>query len=352
MRARRWALAGLTTLAACGGADAPVPATDQASGTAVRGALRYDPSRDLGPLFADVQGGALFPDSKTFVDMRPRTTPDSIAAAYAAARTQPGFALAAFVATHFAPPETPPTAPEERSADLATHLRAMWPRLTRPADPPTALTSLLPLPSSYIVPGGRFREVYYWDSYFTMLGLLDSGDTTLVRQVLDNFAHLVRTVGHVPNGNRTYYLSRSQPPFFAAMVGRYASATDTAAALRYLDALEAEHAFWMDGAERLRPGTAYRRVVRDANGHLFNRYWDDRPEPRPESWREDHAIGSTLPDGARETFYRNVRAAAESGWDFSSRWMRDTTTLASLETTALIPVDLNSILYHAERTIA
>ncbi|MCU0647656.1 MAG: alpha,alpha-trehalase TreF [Gemmatimonadaceae bacterium] len=351
-RVARWcALGALLTSSACAPREGAVPA-DTARGTEVRGALRYDPSRDIGPLFADVQGGALFPDSKTFVDMRPRVAPDSIAVAYAATRTRPGFSLAAFVDAHFTPPETPPAAGDERSRDLAAHLRAMWPRLTRPADAPTAVTSLLPLPSPYIVPGGRFREVYYWDSYFTMLGLLESGDTTLVRQVLDNFAHLVRTVGHVPNGNRTYYLSRSQPPFFAAMVGRYATATDTTRALRYLDALEAEHAFWMEGAESLRPGTAHRRVVRDGNGYLFNRYWDDRPEPRPESWREDHALGESLPDTARESFYRHVRAAAESGWDFSSRWMRDTTTLASLETTALIPVDLNSILYHTERTIA
>ena len=85
-----------------------------------------------------------------------------------------------------------------------------------------------------------------------------------------------RTVGHIPNGNRTYYLGRSQPPYFAAMVGLYAAAADTTHALQYLDALEAEYAFWMDGADRLRPGTAYRRVVRLPDGALLNRYWDDR----------------------------------------------------------------------------
>ncbi|WP_277422315.1 trehalase family glycosidase, partial [Pseudomonas viridiflava] len=78
--------------------------------------------------------------------------------------------------------------------------------------------SLLALPHPYVVPGGRFREVYYWDSYFTMLGLVKSGETTLSRQMLDNFAYLIDTYGHIPNGNRTYYLSRSQPPFFSYMV--------------------------------------------------------------------------------------------------------------------------------------
>src|SRR5207249_4463055 len=81
---------------------------------------------------------------------------------------------------------------------------------------------------------------------------------------------------------------RSQPPFFAAMVGLYAQATDTSHALAYLGALEAEHAFWMDGAERLAPGEAYRRVVRLRDGSVLNRYWDDRADPRPESYRPDY----------------------------------------------------------------
>src|SRR5213082_3148349 len=244
---------------------------------------------------------------------------------------------------------------------MEDHIRALWPVLTRPPDTADARSprsdaergsSLNPLPHPYVVPGGRFREIYYWDSYFTMLGLVASGRTDLVRNMLDNFAYLIETIGHIPNGNRTYYLSRSQPPYFAAMVGLYAAATDTAQALRYLDALEAEHAFWMDGAERLAPGGAYRRVVRPPDGSVLNRYWDDRAEPRPESYRQDYELGQTLPAAQREAFYRNVRATAESGWDFSSRWMRDPKDLRTLETTELIPVDLNSLLCHAERTIA
>ncbi|HEX9611075.1 MAG TPA: trehalase family glycosidase, partial [Gemmatimonadales bacterium] len=120
----------------------------------------------------------------------------------------------------------------------------------------------------------------------------------------------------------------------------------------YLGALEAEHTFWMEGAERLVPGQAHRRVVRLPNGVVLNRYWDDRADPRPESYRPDYELGQTLPEARRESFYRNVRATAESGWDFSSRWMRDPRDLRTLETTDLVPVDLNSLLYHAERLIA
>ena len=324
----------------------PAPLGDAAGGL-------YLPERDLGPLFHDVQMASVFPDSKTFADARPLRAPSEIAARYLDVRGDDGFELAAFVEAHFDLPEGVGAGYEsDRSRTMEAHIRALWPVLTRPADDAGEVTSLLPLPNPYVVPGGRFREVYYWDSYFTLLGLVESGRLDLVESVLDNFAHLIETVGHVPNGNRTYYLGRSQPPFFAAMVGLYASATDSTNALRYLDALEAEHAFWMDGADRLQPGEAHRRAVRLANGAVLNRYWDDTPEARPESYREDTELAERLPAGQREAFYRNVRAAAESGWDFSSRWMRDPSDLRTLETTALVPVDLNSLLAHAERTIA
>jgi alpha,alpha-trehalase len=295
----------------------------------------------------------VYPDGKTFVDARPRIAPRDIVARYGERREAPGFDLRAFVSEHFEAPHAVGTGFQaDASRSMEEHITALWPVLTRARDTADARSSLIPLPNAYVVPGGRFREVYYWDSYFTMQGLVENGRTDLVRNMLDNFAHLIRTVGHIPNGNRTYYWSRSQPPYFAAMVGLYAQATDTARALEYLDALEREHAFWMDGADRLAPGQALRRVVKLANGAVLNRYWDDLPQPRPESYREDYTLAQTLPPERREALYRNLRASAESGWDFSSRWMRDSSDLRTLETTELIPVDLNSLLYNLERTIA
>ena len=319
----------------------------------VAAAALYDPARDLGPLFHDIQVARIFPDSKTLVDARPLSPPAVVAARYVSARTMSGFDLPSFVKDNFEVPRAlMEGAPSDTAQSMEAHIAALWSQLTRPADAVDSHSSLIPLPQSYVVPGGRFREVYYWDSYFTMLGLIQDGRTDVVRNMLDNFAFLIRTVGHVPNGNRTYYLSRSQPPFFAAMVGLYASATDSMQATRYLDAMEAEHAFWMAGADSLSPGSATRRIVRLRDGSLLNRYWDDRPEPRPESYREDYELAQRLPVAQREALYRNIRASAESGWDFSSRWMRDPSDLRTLETTELIPVDLNSLLYHAERTIA
>ena len=313
----------------------------------------YDPAHDLGPLFHDIQIARIFPDSKTLVDARPRSAPADLAVRYLAARAVSGFDLGSFVKDNF---DVPRAAIEGTRSDTAqtmeAHIQSLWPLLTRPADMVDPRSSLIPLPGPYVVPGGRFREVYYWDSYFTMLGLIQDGRTDLVKNMLDNFAFLIRTVGHIPNGNRTYYLSRSQPPYFAAMVGLYASATDSMQATRYLDAMELEHAFWMAGADSVARGAAARRVVRLHDGSLLNRYWDDRPEPRPESYREDFELAQRVPAAQREALYRNIRASAESGWDFSSRWMRDPSDLRTLETTDLIPVDLNSLLYHAERTIA
>ena len=338
-----------------GACSLPAPRPSTGIEATVQRALagRYDPVRDLGAFFHDVQLAGIFEDSKTFVDARPRSAPSAIAKQYDAARTSSGFNLRAFVEQNF---ELPRPVGRDFQTDttqtMEEHVRALWPVLTRSPDTVDARSSLIPLPNAYVVPGGRFREVYYWDSYFTMLGLVESGRTDLVRNMLDNFAHLVTTIGHIPNGNRTYYLGRSQPPFFAAMVGLYARATDTSQALRYLDALEAEHAFWMDGYERLAPGTAYRRVVMMPDGAVFNRYWDDLPGPRPESYKPDVEVALTLPESLRARFYRNARATAESGWDFSSRWMRDSSDLRTLETTDLIPVDLNSLMYNSERTIA
>lgn len=314
---------------------------------------QYEPSRALGQLFHDVQMARIYPDGKTFVDARPRVAPAEIVSRYAEAKGAAGFSLRAFVDQYFDAPKARGGQVHTDSArSMEDHIRALWPDLTRPRDTADALSSLIPLPNSYVVPGGRFREVYYWDSYFTMLGLVESGRVDLVRNMLDNFAHLIRTVGHIPNGNRTYYVSRSQPPYFAAMVGLYARAADTARALAYLDELEREYAFWMDGADRIAPGQSHRRVVKVASGAVLNRYWDDLPQPRPESYREDYLLAQPLAPARRDSVYRNLRAAAESGWDFSSRWMRDSSDLRTLETTDLIPVDLNSLLYNLERTIA
>ena len=312
------------------------------------------PSQLYGQLFEDVQMRRVFPDSKTFVDAVPRDVPAAIVERYREERGQPGFDLPAFVARNFDVPR--PKASEYRSdpgQDVCSHIDALWPVLERQPDQAGPRSSLLPLPYPYVVPGGRFGEIYYWDSYFTMLGLEESGRHDLALGMVRNFASLVDRYGHVPNGNRTYYLSRSQPPFLAAMVELIAGKGGDRGAVyaEFLPALAEEHAFWMEGAEALAPGSAHRRVVRLEDGTLLNRYWDDRDIPREEAYREDveTARASGRPP---EEVYRNLRAAAESGWDFSSRWLGDGETLATIRTTELVPVDLNGLMVQLETTLA
>jgi alpha,alpha-trehalase len=306
------------------------------------------PSVLFGDLFDAVQRGRIFADSKAFPDAIPKAAPEAIMDAYREARLQRGFDLRAFVAQYFATPETPEGAYRSDSGQMiCAHIDSLWPVLTRGPDPSTARGSLLPLPRRYVVPGGRFREIYYWDSYFTMLGLEAAGRHDLVDDMLQNFAYLIDEYGHVPNGNRSYYLSRSQPPFFAAMVRLVAQRKGEATYARYLPQLKREYDYWMQGQETLRPGTAHRRVVRLHSGEILNRYWDDRAAPRDEAYLEDleTARGSRRPPAE---VYRNLRAAAESGWDFSSRWLADGRTLSTIRTVDLLPVDLNSLLYELE----
>ena len=127
----------------------------------------------------------------------------------------------------------------DRTKTVQEHILALWDKLTRSPDHIKANSSLIALPDDYIVPGGRFREIYYWDSFFTIKGLQLS-HPALAEKMVDNFAYLIDTIGFIPNGNRQYYMSRSQPPFFALMVNEI-SAKDPKKALKYLPALEKEY---------------------------------------------------------------------------------------------------------------
>lgn len=301
-------------------------------------------------LFVDVQMKRVFADSKTFVDCAPQGEPERILVLYHEQRGQPGFDLAAFVHAHFEAPVVHASHYVSMPGQpLRDHIDGLWDVLTRRPNLHPPKSSLLPLPNSYVVPGGRFTELYYWDSYFTMLGLAESGRHDLLHCMASNFAYLIDAYGHVPNGNRTYYLSRSQPPVFALMVGLFEQ-HGVDEAIAWLPQLCKEYDYWMEGAEALRPGDAHRHCVRLDEGSLLNRYWDDRDTPREESYLEDvlTARASTRP---RAHVYRDLRAGAASGWDFSSRWCDDG-KLETIRTTAILPVDLNAFLYYLERQIA
>ena len=303
-------------------------------------------------LFAAVQSAHVFPDSKTFADALPRESPAAILRHYQAQEPASRAELVLFVSRYFVIPDSTAkvSVASAGSAPLGAHIDALWPQLERDTSTAPRYSSALVVPKPYVVPGGRFRELYYWDSYFTMLGLIQSGRQNLAQDMISDFSWLIDTYGHIPNGTRTYYLGRSQPPFFFEMVAASQRQDPAGAWARYLPELRREYAYWMAGAEALKGTAAARRVVRLADGALLNRYWDDLEGPRDESWREDVELARRSGRDPQQ-LYRDIRAAAESGWDFSSRWLRDPRLLASIETTQIIPVDLNSLLFGLEEAI-
>ncbi|MCU6669846.1 alpha,alpha-trehalase [Enterobacteriaceae bacterium H4N4] len=305
----------------------------------------------LGSLFNDVQRAKLFPDQKTFADAVPKNDPQTILADYQMQRKQTGFDLKHFVDTNFTLPGEGDKYVPPAGQSLRAHIDGLWPVLTRTTSSAGKWDSLLPLPKPYVVPGGRFREIYYWDSYFTMLGLAESGHWDKISDMVDNFAHELDAWGHIPNGNRSYYLSRSQPPFFSLMVELLAT-HDRDALKKYRPQMEKEHAYWMEGVDALQPGQANKRVVKLDDGAILNRYWDDRDTPRPESWMDDITTAQNSPDRPAAEIYRDLRSAAASGWDFSSRWMDDPKKLGTIRTTSIVPVDLNALMFKMEKLLA
>jgi len=305
----------------------------------------------FGDLYADVELEPIFPDSKDFADATAKSPPAEILALYHAQKPNSPEGLERFVVRHFdLPAQAATPAAVSEQVPIRRHIDALWTLLTRDEPIVAPYSSLLPLPRPYVVPGGRFSELYYWDSYFVMLGLAESGRRDLLEDMASNFAGLMDTYGHAPNGTRTYYLSRSQPPFFFEMVGLLSPWDPAAAFARYLPELKTEYAYWMEGANELKPGGAHRHAVALADGSILNRYWDDSDAPRDESYREDVELAAATPRPPQE-IYRDIRAGAESGWDFSSRWFADARTMASIDTTEIIPVDLNAVMFGLENAI-
>jgi alpha,alpha-trehalase len=309
------------------------------------------PDKIYGDLFTEVQMKKVFPDEKTFVDCIPKRKPVDIMYDYGIQKG-PGFNLKKFAEENFElPPGDKGNYTWDSADDIITHIKKMWPLLKRNPDKQVEGSSLLPLPFPYIVQSGRSREIYYWDSYFILLGLKESGDIKTIRDMLDNFAFLIETYGHIPNGNRSYYLGRSQPPFFSCMVELLAGIQGDSIYQRFLPAMEMEYAYFMEGADKLKAGESYRRIVRMKNGDLLNRYWDDAIVPRQESWREDFITAEKSGRNKTEV-YKHLRAGAESGMDFSSRWFADNKKITDIQTTDVLPVDLNSLMYHLEWIVA
>ncbi len=305
-------------------------------------------------LFREVQLKGIFEDSKTFVDLVPKMPLGQVIEIYEDQKSAPDFNLERFVQEYFNDQATAVLQFEtDTTKSMYEHISSIWPKLTRGPDSIIPYSSRLALPFQYVVPGGRFKEIYYWDSYFTLEGLLVDGQDELADNMVANFTHLIDSLGFIPNGTRDYYLSRSQPPFYAMMVTAV-NRKDSLGLVDYLPALVREYSFWMEGNDRLdNEERAVRYVVKINDSTVLNRYWDSGLSPRPEAYKEDlHLAADIAGEEKKQELYTNLRAGAASGWDYSSRWYQEEGDFSSTSTARIAAVDLNCLLYFLETQIA
>ncbi|KAM4566989.1 trehalase [Odontesthes bonariensis] len=328
-----------------------------------------------GPILHQVQEAKLFDDDKHFVDMKLKFAPDVVLSSFSNLSNEwpnatiPPVKLQEFLSAHFDQPGTefeswtPPDwhdkprfldrIADDKLRDWGEKIHNLWKSLGRKIrtsvkDHPE-LYSQIYTPHPVVVPGGRFRELYYWDSYWVINGLLLSEMTNTAFGMIQNFLHLVDRYGFIPNGGRIYYERRSQPPFLTLMVESYYQATkDKELLSAALPLLEREYQFWMHN----------RSVAVNLNGeHVLNRYHVPVDLPRPESYTDDLELAEGLTAEDKRQLWMDLKAGAESGWDFTSRWYIDgeghnNGSLRETRTSQILPTDLNALMCRSEKTLA
>ncbi|XP_034248926.1 trehalase-like isoform X2 [Thrips palmi] len=327
-----------------------------------------------GKLLHVVQTAKIFPDSKTFVDMKVRESPEIALKHFNAMMDETGDKptferVQAFVNQTFedgdeleewvpsdwtAQPAILERIVDDKFRDWAAGLNKLWKTLGRKMKADVQLNpqlySLIYVPHGFVIPGGRFKELYYWDSYWIVQGLLHCDMYDTAKGVIENLLHLVKHLGFVPNGSRVYYEERSQPPLLLAMAQAYYDKTQDLQFVKdNLDTLEQEFNFWMNNS----------MVDVDSNGKTYKlaRYIFMSNGPRPESYREDFETTEGLPtEDAKQRMYWELKSGAATGWDFSSRWFIDDQgtnngQLRDLKATKIVPADLNAFLYGAARSL-
>ncbi|ENN70552.1 hypothetical protein HUJ04_007985 [Dendroctonus ponderosae] len=328
-----------------------------------------------GSLLDTVQRARIFSDSKTFVDMSQINTEEitlrNFNALLAQTNNNPTKAeVAQFVQENFendtelatwTPEDFNPSPSflkrikDDEIKTFASDLVGIWPSLGRKVSSTVFQNpekhSLIGVPNGIIIPGGRFKEFYYWDSYWIIEGLLISDMPRTARGMIENLLSMVETYGFVPNGGRIYYLNRSQPPLLTLMAALYLKYTDDIEWIRAkIGVLDKELTYW------LQEKTV--DVVVKERQHRLAHYISESTTPRPESYYEDITTCTYFPDGEQQKHcYQGLKSGAESGWDFSSRWFFDEdggvkTNLTHIDAQRVIPVDLNAFLCGAFRKLS
>ncbi|GBG77617.1 hypothetical protein CBR_g24063 [Chara braunii] len=333
-----------------------------------------DKFASLACILQAVHDARIFDDAKTIIDMPLNAPLEEILEAFSRlpvaddGRSVCVGSLKSFLEEHFSPAgsdlqpcrpadyvEDPvdflPDVEDERVRKWALDIHRFWLRLCRRVSDRVRIAplqhTLLPLPHPVLIPGERFREVYYWDSYWTIKGLLVSKMEKTASGVVENLIEIGRRVGFVPNGARSYYLNRSQPPMLSRMVREVFEATgDQSLVLKALPVLQQEHEYWTTWPHGV--------SIEDECGqiHSLSRYHALWNQPRPEEHGTDRETAGGMTELAAAQFYCDVASAAESGWDFSSRWCEDPLDLRTLRTTRIVPADLNGLLFQMEMDVA
>lgn len=328
-----------------------------------------------GKLLDTVQMARIFNDSKSFVDMRMKFPQEEILkkfdALMSASNDKPTREqIEGFVGENFEEGnEIEEWNPKDYNSqpgflkkiddvvvrDFARNLVHIWPVLARKVRPEVKQHqerySLISVPNGFIVPGGRFREFYYWDSYWIIQGLLISDMHETARGMIDNFIYIVNKYGFVPNGGRVYYLNRSQPPLLTLMAAAYMRHTQDIDWLKTnIKSLDKELRYWLNNK--------LTTVQKDGTEYTLAHYQVKSTTPRPESYAQDVATAAFFDDEtARQNCYAELKSGAETGWDFSTRWIFDPNgthhaNLSYIEASRVIPVDLNSFLCSDFKEIA
>ncbi len=218
---------------------------------------------------------------------------------------------------------------------------------------------LLYLPHPYVVPGGRFNEMYGWDSYFINVGLLRDGKVRQAKEMVENHLYQIEHYGQVLNANRTYYLTRSQPPFLTTMVlDVYRRTGDREWLAAAMPGIRSYYKLWTT-EPHLVPGTGLSRYFdfghgpapevtageRDELGRNHYQRLAAVYEDRKATWNdEDYPLELYYQDGQlTELFYLGDRAMRESGYDPSDRFGP-----FNVDVIHYLPVDLNCLLYRYE----
>ncbi|CAD8089254.1 unnamed protein product [Paramecium primaurelia] len=313
-----------------------------------------------GNILHTIQTQKIFNDGKTFVDMTMKKTENEILNAWKNIDIKNKEQVTTFVADNFneagsdlesiipsdykEKPDYVDNLKVQELKDWSLEINKIWLELCKQFKKDIEeFSSILYVPNPFFVPGGRFREFYYWDTMWVIDGLIISKMFDSAIKMQENFIYIINKLGYIPNGARIYYKGRTQPPVLAQITyniyqglikdGQQERAKQFI--LKSFEAIEKEFQYFYEHRS-IRACLIFQNVYCDV---MLYHYDSDIYYPRPESYNEDISIGH-----ANIHMYHEITAGAESGWDFSTRWFADQKSLESIQTSDILSVDLNTFM--------